>query len=114
MRAHTRGGSTGQLPLCRSDLASAPALQLLNVRQRGRQTADVLIGLCITLTQALLYLFTTMDAAREKRNGSFLHARTGEIHLSSTPASDWRSDLNIKIQVIPLRSYLHNVNEDTN
>lgn len=55
-----------------------------------------------------------MDAAREKRNGSFLHARTGDIHLSSSPASGWRSDLNIKIQVIPLRSYLHNVNEDTN
>lgn len=60
-----------------------------------------------------LYLLTTMDVYRKERNGKFLHARTGQINLSFCPASDWRSDLNIKIQVISLRSYLHNVNGDT-
>lgn len=54
-----------------------------------------------------------MDVYRKERNGKFLHARTGQINLSSSPASKRRSDLNIKIQVIPLRSYLHNVNGDT-
>lgn len=29
------------------------------------------------------------------------------------PAADWRSDLNIKIQVSASRSYLHNGNEET-